>query len=69
MTPSASASAAAGNDVLYGNGGSDTLSGAGGNDRLFGGPDSGDTINGGAGNDSAADDNKDHYDSVETLLA
>ncbi len=59
----------AGNDVIYGNGGSDTLSGAGGNDRLFGGPDAGDTVNGGAGNDSAANDTKDKYDSIETLLA
>lgn len=57
-----------GNDVLYGNGGADTLSGGGGNDRFFGGPNEGDTINGGPGTDAAADDTKDKYDSIETLL-
>jgi uncharacterized delta-60 repeat protein len=59
----------AGNDVIYGNGGNDTLSGGGGNDRLFGGPDAADTINGGAGTDSAANDSKDTYSQVETLLS
>ena len=34
-----------------------------------GGPDSVDRILGGAGSDSAADDEKDSYDSVETLLS
>ncbi len=57
-----------GNDILNGNGGVDTLSGGGGNDRLFGGPNDADIINGNAGNDSAANDAKDKYDSVETLL-
>jgi uncharacterized delta-60 repeat protein len=59
----------AGKDDLFGNGGHDLLSGAGGNDRLFGGPDDSDAIRGGAGNDSAAKDEKDTYDAVEMLLA
>jgi uncharacterized delta-60 repeat protein len=59
----------AGKDELFGNGGVDTLSGAGGNDRLFGGPGDADHVRGGAGTDAAADDEKDSYDSVETLLA
>jgi Ca2+-binding RTX toxin-like protein len=58
----------AGNDDLFGNGGRDILSGAGGNDRLFGGPTDGDAIRGGAGTDSAANDDKDTYLDVETLL-
>jgi Ca2+-binding RTX toxin-like protein len=57
-----------GNDVMYGNGGNDTLSGGGGNDRMFGGPDAADTINGGPGADSAAQDDKDTYSQIETLL-
>ncbi len=58
----------AGSDDLYGNGGRDTLSGAGGNDRLFGGPNDADWIKGGAGNDAAAKDDKDHFDTVEKYL-
>jgi uncharacterized delta-60 repeat protein len=59
----------AGKDDLFGNGGTDTLSGAGGNDRLFGGPSEADRILGGAGADSAAQDDKDSYESIETLLS
>jgi Ca2+-binding RTX toxin-like protein len=59
----------AGKDDLFGNGGTDTLSGAGGNDRLFGGPDAADRILGGIGTDSAADDDKDQFEAVETMLA
>jgi Ca2+-binding RTX toxin-like protein len=58
----------AGKDFLSGNGGKDTLSGAGGEDLLFGGPLSADKIYGGAGNDQAAEDALDVYDSVEELL-
>jgi uncharacterized delta-60 repeat protein len=58
----------AGNDIMYGNGGNDTLSGAGGNDRLFGGPDDADSVLGGAGTDMAANDTKDKFDSIETLI-
>ncbi len=58
----------AGKDDLFGNAGIDTLSGAGGNDRLFGGPDA-DYLYGGAGTDSAANDAKDTYSSVEILLS
>jgi len=56
------------NDVILGEGGHDTIIGGGGNDRMFGGPDAADKILGGAGTDSAAQDDKDTYDSVETLL-
>jgi uncharacterized delta-60 repeat protein len=59
----------AGKDDLFGNGGTDILSGAGGNDRLFGGPNEADRILGGAGSDSAAQDDKDSYESIETLLS
>lgn len=58
----------AGKDDVFGNGGIDTLSGAGGNERLFGGPNDSDWINGGAGVDSAAADDKDHFGGVETFL-
>jgi Ca2+-binding RTX toxin-like protein len=57
----------AGKDDLFGNGGTDTLSGAGGNDRLFGGEDP-DLIRGGTGTDSAATDEQDSYEAVETML-
>jgi uncharacterized delta-60 repeat protein len=57
----------AGKDALFGNAGIDTLSGAGGNDRLFGGPDA-DYLYGGAGTDSAARDDRDTVDAIETLL-
>jgi hypothetical protein len=40
-----------------------------GADRIFGGPEASDTIFGGDGNNQAADDAKDTYDSVETLLS
>jgi Ca2+-binding RTX toxin-like protein len=56
------------NDVILGEGGRDTLIGGGGNDRMYGGPDAADKILGGTGTDSAAQDDKDTYDSVETLL-
>jgi len=56
------------NDVILGEGGRDTIIGGGGNDRLFGGPDDADKILGGSGTDSAAQDDKDIYDSVEVLL-
>jgi Ca2+-binding RTX toxin-like protein len=59
----------AGKDDLFGNGGTDILSGAGGNDRLFGGPNDADRILGGAGTDSAAQDDQDSYESIELLLA
>jgi Ca2+-binding RTX toxin-like protein len=59
---------AAGKDFLSGNGGKDTLSGAGGDDVLFGGPLTADKIYGGSGNDEAAEDALDTYDSVEELL-
>lgn len=58
----------AGNDIMYGNGGNDTISGAGGNDRIFGGPDDADTILGGAGSDTAAADDKDTREGIESLL-
>ena len=57
-----------GADALYGNGGSDMLVGGNGNDRLFGGPNDADTVSGGAGTDSAADDDKDFITFVENLL-
>jgi Ca2+-binding RTX toxin-like protein len=58
----------AGNDTLFGSPGKDTLNGGTGDDQLFGGPDAADRILGGPGGDSAADDDKDSYQSVETLL-
>jgi hypothetical protein len=58
----------AGQDDLFGNGGRDTLSGAGGNDRLFGGPNDPDTVNGGAGDDSAAASDEDTFKRVEQFL-
>jgi Ca2+-binding RTX toxin-like protein len=59
---------AAGNDQLFGNGGRDTLHGGDGNDAIFGGPTSVDAIFGDAGNDSAANDAKDTFADVESLL-
>jgi Ca2+-binding RTX toxin-like protein len=58
----------AGNDQLFGNGGRDTLRGGDGNDALFGGPTSVDAIFGDAGSDSAANDAKDTFADIETLL-
>lgn len=58
-----------GADRIYGNGSADTLIGGGGNDRLFGGPNDGDYVSGGAGNDAAADDDKDTVVGVELLLS
>ncbi len=57
-----------GDDFLAGNSGNDALSGAGGNDQLFGGPGSADTILGGTGRDSAADDPLDQLRDVEMLV-
>lgn len=48
--------------------GADVLNGGQGGDVLLGGPDAADRILGGSGNDSAVKDDKDHYDSIETLL-
>lgn len=56
------------NDVILGEGGRDTIIGGGGNDRMYGGPDAADKILGGTGDDSAAQDDKDTYDSVENFL-
>ena len=57
-----------GPDVLFGNAGSDHLSGGGGDDRRFGGPDDANLVTGGPGADAAAKDDKDAYDSIETML-
>ena len=54
---------------LFGLAGADTLIGGGGNDRMFGGPDDADKILGGSGTDSAAQDDKDTYESIEVLLS
>ena len=56
------------NDRIFGQGGTDTLIGGGGNDVMFGGPEAADLIQGGNGNDSAATDDKDTYESVEVML-
>ena len=65
-----------GNDTIRGENGNDQLAGdptgdpqpGDGNDLLFGGPDAADRIFGGPGSDSAAQDEKDSYDSIETML-
>ena len=56
------------NDRIFGHGGNDTLVGGGGNDTMFGGPEDADTVRGGTGNDGAAQDAKDFYESVEVML-
>ena len=61
-----------GNDRLYGNGGIDKLYGEGGNDTLFARSTpsaDADTVDGGAGTDSAQKDSADVLTGVETILA
>jgi Ca2+-binding RTX toxin-like protein len=61
-----------GNDKLYGNGGSDKLYGEGGNDLLYSRSSptaDADTLDGGAGTDSAQKDSLDVLTGVETILA
>jgi Ca2+-binding RTX toxin-like protein len=63
-----SLSGGANKDTLLGNGGNDTVNGNGGNDVLYGGPDDADRVIGGSGFDYAANDVKDSFSTVETLL-
>jgi uncharacterized delta-60 repeat protein len=59
----------AGHDAIYGDGGEDTLLGLAGNDRLFSARDGIlDSLNGGAGSDSADSDLIDNVTGVETFI-